>query len=109
MLINESGEYELTEYAPLKDVAGGDKNVRAFTFNRLSKSYAVIWHTAGEGELFIPMSADEYEYEDELGGEKPEKEAVEDGSVVHISKRRYISTSLPSEELAARLKGAKIL
>lgn len=109
MLINESGEYELAEYAPLKDVAGGDGNVRAFTFNRLSKSYAVIWHTAGEGELFIPMSADEYEYEDELGGERPEKKAVDGGSVVHISKRRYISTSLPSEELAARLKGAKII
>ena len=109
MLINENGEYELSEYALLCEAAGGDKNVRAFTFERLGKSYAVIWHTACEGELFIPMNSDEYEYEDELGGEKLEKKACEGGSTVHISKRRYISTSLPIDLLKARLIEAKIL
>ena len=109
MLINENGEYELCEYAQLKEVADGDTNVRAFTFSRLGKSYAVIWHTSGEGELFVPISAEEFDYEDELGSASLEKKAADDGSVISISKRRYIKSELPMDELRARLKGAKIL
>ena len=109
MLINESGEYELSEYEKLETAAGGDANVRAFTFNRLGKSYAVIWHTTGEGNLRLPLSADAFKYEDELGGEVINATERDGGAVIPVSKRRYISTELSLDALKSALEKSKLI
>lgn len=109
MLINESGEYELCEYTQLHSAAGGDKNVRAFTLERLGKSYAVIWHTTGEGRLWLPLSAEDVKYEDELGGDAIVPETRDGGIIIPISKRRYISTTISPENLKSALEKAHIM
>ena len=109
MLINEKGEYELCEYTQLKSFANGDENARAFTFTRCGKSYAVIWHTRGEGELLLPLSSDEFTYEDELGKDIIASKNENGGSVIPISKRRYISCEMSVSELEAALTKARLV
>ena len=109
LLINEDGKYELCEYKKLDTTAGGDANVRAFTFERLGKSYAVIWHTTGEGELMLPLANSDFKYEDELGGELIEAKVCGDGSLIPLSKRRYISTELSADALKSALESAKLV
>ncbi len=67
LLINEAGEYELTEYRHLREAAGGTPAVRAFTFTRKGKGCAAIWHSTGSGRLSIPLASDKFVYENELG------------------------------------------
>ena len=109
MLIDEHGEYELCEYAQLHTLADGDENARAFTFVRGERSYAVIWHTKGEGELWLPLSKGEFVYEDELGGEIIPPMCSEGGCVIPIAKRRYISCDMPISKLEAALTKAKLI
>ena len=109
LLINEAGEYEICEYKKLEETAGGDTSVRAFTFSRLDKSYAVIWHTAGEGDLWLPIAPSDYKYEGELGGEVITAKAKDGGSIIPISKRRYISTELSIDALKSALSSAKLV
>ena len=109
LLINEQGEYELCEYKKLDTAAGGDTNVRAFTFKRLGKSYAVIWHTTGDGKLYLPLAPDAFKYEDELGGEIIAANDIDGGSVIPLSKRRYISTELSMDALVVALSAAKLI
>ena len=109
MLINEKSAYELREYEQLKEVANGNGDVRAFTFEREKKSYAVIWHTNGAGELFIPLDCSKFDYFNELNEAAMTKNEVTDGCVIPLSKRRYISTDLSLDELKAALVSAKVL
>ena len=109
LLVNEQGEYELCEYKKLGSAAGVDTNVRAFTFKRLGKSYAVIWHTTGDGKLCLPLAPDAFKYEDELGGEIITANAIDGGAVIPLSKRRYISTELSMDALVAALSAAKLI
>ena len=46
LLINEDRDYELVPYA---QITTADETLRAFAFERNSRSYIVYWHTQGEG------------------------------------------------------------
>ncbi len=109
LLINESGEYELVPYKHFTEAAGGDENVRAFTFTRGGKACAVIWHTTGAGKLLLPLSADKYIYETEIG--KGDMTVTADGgsSIIDLDRRRYIIADCTENELAAALKSAKLI
>ena len=66
MLINENGEYELTEYFQIEMP---DDEVTAFSFERNGRSYVVCWHNKGKGTLTLNLGCDAV-HEKELGGKK---------------------------------------
>ncbi len=106
LLIDENGEYELAEYNRVEGAANGNENITAYTLTRNGKSYAVIWHTKGEGELTLPLDADSLYYEAELGGEK--LTLVKDGSntKLTVSDRAYLCASVTEDELISAIKNA---
>ncbi len=109
LLINESGEYELVPYKHLPEAAGGDENVRAFTFTRVGKACAVIWHTTGAGKLLLPLSADKYIYETEIGKKDMTVTADGENSIIALDRRRYIIADCTEAELVAALKDSKLI
>ncbi len=106
LLIDENGEYELAEYNRVEGAANGNQDITAYTLTRNGKSYAVIWHTKGQGELTLPLNADTLTYEAELGGEK--LALVSDGSStkLSVSDRAYLSTDIGEAELTEAIKNA---
>ena len=104
LLINEKGEYELAEYNRVEGAANGNEDLTAYTMTRNGKTYAVIWHTKGQGELTLPLDADKLTYEAELGGEK--LPLIKDGAKTKlaVSDRAYLSTDISEAELAEIIK-----
>ena len=47
LLVNEKNELELVPYDQIKNLANGNREVRAFTFRRNNESYVVYWHISG--------------------------------------------------------------
>lgn len=106
-LINEEKEYELVPYTEIKDAAGKDERVRTFVFGRKNRSYAVCWHKTDSGKLCIPLSPDELEYEEELGGSKLLIEKSNDSSIIELKVRRYLSTNSPMDKFVDALINSK--
>jgi hypothetical protein len=106
LLINEEGEYELAEYNRVEGAANGNEDITAYTLTRKGKSYAVIWHTKGQGELTLPLDSDTLTYEAELGGEK--LPLIKDGNStkLSVSDRAYLSTNAGVEELITAIKNS---
>ncbi len=106
LLVNENGEYEITEYHRIDGAAGGDARVTAYMFERSGENYVVCWHTTGEGTLRLPLSAKKFAYRDEFG-EVPLTCEEEDGlSLLPLSGRRYFSSALSAEETEALFRSA---
>lgn len=99
LLINEKGEYELTPYYQVKEVAGGDPSVTAFVFSRAGKSYAVIWHNRGDGKLWLSLGGAAFTYTDGIGGNAIEVERDGDAIVLPIAGKRYLATELSMDAL----------
>jgi len=108
LLVGENGEYELVPYRRVA-AAGGDEQVAAFVFSRNGCSWAVCWHTIGEGRLYLPLKAEQLTYRDELGAEAFALETVENSVILPLSKRRYIQTSVTLEALTYALKHATLV
>ncbi|MFA7636989.1 MAG: hypothetical protein WCX81_04425 [Monoglobales bacterium] len=109
LLINEKGEYELAEYKQMKKAAGGNQNIRAFLFERLGKTYVVLWHLTGEATLRLPICKDKILYEDELGGEKLSIKKDGKKSILSIGKKRYLSTELSKDEVKKAFENAQVI
>ncbi|HHU26349.1 MAG TPA: hypothetical protein GXZ56_07000 [Bacteroidales bacterium] len=56
LLINEQGEYELVEYEHILTAAAGNRELRAFLFNRGGDWYLRYWHIEGDKKLQLPIS-----------------------------------------------------
>lgn len=97
LLINEAKEYELVPYT---QITTADEKIRAFGFERGSRSYVVYWHTHGEGSLKLPIPVD---VQDEL------YDPAVATDVLPISYRRYASAEMPLEELCAIFASAMLL
>lgn len=108
LLINEQGEYELQPYNEVKNAAGGNAEVRAYTFERCGKSYAVIWHATGKGVLELADACADLLYEEELGGEKIALKSCEGSIELPIEGRRYLSCGKSVEELNKMLENARL-
>ena len=107
LLINEVGEYELLPYQKIP-AAGGDGRLSAFVFTRKGESYAVYWHTTGQGQLLLP-GAKGVSCHDEIGASPITPKLQPQGLVYPLSHRRYLKTSASPEVLANILACAKIL
>lgn len=106
LLLNGEGGYELTPYDKVAGAAGGDRRVSAFIFGRHGEAWAVLWHTEGEGDLFLPADPAALSYRAEADGEELPVTAAEGGAVIALAGRRYLKTALSREELAAALEKA---
>jgi len=105
LLINEQGDYELVPYAQTQT---GDDKIRAFTFRRGSRNYAVIWHTEGSAALRLPNAPGDLIYEKELGGERLAVRMKEGSAELTIAGRSYLSTNERMETLETALKLAEL-
>ncbi len=107
LLINESGGFELRPYRQLTGFAGGDRDLRAFVFERNNKTWVSYWHCRGEAELVLPVSPDNIQLFEGLGKEVP-IQAKGENVVVPVGKRRYMAFSLTVEKVAGALTNAEV-
>ena len=68
LLVNEKKEFELVPYDQIEGVAGGSPAIRAFLFQRASKTFVVFWHTSGSAGIEVPLPAANARLLEELGG-----------------------------------------
>jgi len=103
LLINESEEYELVPYYEVKCAA---ENVYAFTFERNGSSCAVIWNNVADSSLEISIQG-EFTFTNEIGGESIAVETNENGVILPISSKRYITCNMPMDGFRAAIADAK--
>ena len=106
LLINEEGKYELVPYCQVKDVCESDSQIYAFVFERLGKSYALLWHNTGSARVQIPLS--DAKYERELGKEILPVEKTDGAITVEISDSAYLSANISLDELKEKLKNMRL-
>jgi len=112
LLINENKEYELVPYDEITGAAGGDKNVRAFVFERKGESYVVYWHASGSGNIELRLDKKDVVLMQELGEEIAisinSANSAGDGTVIlSIDNRRYLKSRLPKAKLTEAFENAK--
>lgn len=93
-------DYEVLPYYRIFNAAGGDKRLSAFVFEYDDLTYVVCWHTLGEGELVLPVGAENIKYLDEVCGNAVELEQRGDETVISVGRRRYIAASLSKERIS---------
>ena len=103
LLLNESGELELTPWEWLPTAAGGDSRITAFLFERKGKQCAAIWHNTGSGSLNLQLPEDTV-YTEQLGAEPV---PFEKGSLP-VDRKRYLITSLDRQALVTALANASL-
>lgn len=87
LLINEQGEFELV---PCTRVSPEDAVVIVYRFSRRGSDYLYYWHREGEGTLRLPLTRDQFELTDRLGGEPLPVEEDENGCLLPAGNRRYV-------------------
>ncbi len=111
LLLDEQGHFELAPYDQVINVAGGSREVIAFTFERKQAAYAVYWHISADKRLELPLKADDVEVLEGMGSAlagavDPRREAI----AVPVGQRRYLKTSLSKRDaLIAAFAKARIL
>ncbi len=109
LLINENGDYELVPYDQIIGVAGGSKEILAFTFERNGKSYVVYWHATSSGNLKLSLVAQNVTIQKELGGDLVSFLTEEDGITIPVDKRFYLESDLPKEKLIDAFVNATLI
>ncbi len=108
LLINESGEYELSEYKKIKLSERCEEDVTAYAFERNSKVYVVLWHKKGNGNLSVALS-DKISYTKELGGEQISIKVIDGKAVLPVSGRCYFTAEASGEEIIKAFETSEIL
>lgn len=110
LLINEQNQFELVPYDQVTDVAGGDKEVRAFAFQRKGDWYVVYWHISGNKKLELPFKSSDITLCEKLGKEEVISSGTNNKIIVPVSNRHYIKANkLTKEQLLEALKNARIV
>lgn len=103
LLINESGELELTPWEEVHSELDGNGTVSLFVFERAGKSCAVCWHNNGSGILKIPGISGIVSYVDRLGGNEISLALDADCLMLPVDGKRYLITDLSIDELKSAL------
>ncbi|MCK5684187.1 hypothetical protein KAJ27_08695 [bacterium] len=111
LMVDEQQEFELLPYVQIKNVAGGSKEVRAFTFEREDGLYVVYWHTTGnKKQLELPVSKDDILLLEELGHQVQINSGSDGTVLLPVGNRRYIKTNkLSKGELVTSFQDARII
>lgn len=99
LLMNEQDSLELLPYEQLNDVAGGNKEVRAFLFRRNREYYVTYWHISGEKKMELPINSMNATLYRDLGHEESiafshKKDAI----TIPVDDRRYLKVSSLSKK-----------
>ena len=105
LLIDARGEYALVPYWRIN----APEQVSAFRFAYEDAQWVVYWHETGEGRLWLPLQPETLQCFDALNAPPLPVAAMENGTVLPVSGRRYIKTKLPAAVLQAALANAKLL
>ena len=103
LLINESGELELTPWEEVHSELDGNGTVSLFVFERAGKSCAVCWHNNGSGILKVPNISEAVSYVDRLGGNEISLARDADCLMLPVDGKRYLITDLSIDELKSAL------
>ena len=110
LLIDEQGEFELVPYDQITDVAGGDRAIRAFCFERKGEAYIVYWHISDDKKLELPLASSSITLYEELGEEREIGNSTSNRIIIPASHRRYIkSNKLTKDQLSQAFKNARII
>lgn len=110
LLLNENGDYELIPYNQILDVAGGNRNVRAFSFTRDGESYIVYWHISGDKKLELQLSSSSIELYDKIGKKIKVTTSKNNKAVIPVGSMRYVKAKkLSVEQLSKAFKDSIVL
>lgn len=90
LLLNEHNEFELQPYQQIEEVAKGNRDVRAFVFERKGDAYVVYWHTSGSGQMKLALNATHIQLLEELSEAATIVSAEKGSVVIPVSNRRYL-------------------
>ena len=108
LLVNENGEYELTEYFPIVLSDELKESVTAYTFDRLGKTYVVLWHTIGRADISIPLNCN-FNYTDRLdSAQLPVRRDENNNIILSVAGRRYFTADAPKDILIKAFKNARV-
>ena len=107
LLINEEGDFELVPYRQLTDTGNDNPDLRAFIFSRNSRTWVVYWHCRADGNLVLPVSADQVKLYETLGDELA-VDGHQTECSVPLGNRRYLSFSLSADKVMDLFEKAKV-
>ena len=105
LLVNEQKEYELVPYNEIFNI---DAPVSAFSFTRGGENYIVYWHRTGNGEIVLPLNAEDLTVVDQLWEAPLALKSADGGVVLPAGQRRYVRSKLPVEKLVEAFQNAKV-
>ncbi len=93
------------------NVAGGGKEVLAFTFEHNHDPYVVYWHISGDKELELPVKPAALTLMSSIGSELPAQPGADGNStILPVGNRRYVKAHQASkDELITAFKNARIV
>ena len=103
LLINESGNLELTSWEEVRSESYVNGAVSLFVFERAGNSYAVCWHNRGSGILKIPYITGKLSCVETLGGNEISLLFDGDYLTVPVDGKRYLISELPIDRLKLAL------
>lgn len=107
LLIDERGDYELIPVTRQRGCACGDERLRVFTFERSGHAWVVFWHANGAGYADVPLEADTWLYEGDLGTCVPASRAG--GTIrVPVDRMRYLEADCSADVLLDALRRAML-
>ncbi len=109
LLMDRDGNFILTPYKQIENVARKNAAGRAFIFEREGNFWVAYWHTFGEGQLHLPLPAKRMSLMRELGNPIAVKGSGNE-SKLPIGERRYlVFNQLTSQEVVSAFQKAKII
>ncbi|MDR2916865.1 MAG: hypothetical protein LBV74_18885 [Tannerella sp.] len=110
LLINEQNQFELLPYDQVHDIAGGNKEIRAFIFQRQNEYYVLYWHTSGNKRLELSLNPSDITLYEKFGQKETISPGTNNKTIIPAGNRRYIkANNLTKEQLLEALKNAQII
>jgi hypothetical protein len=111
LLINEYNEFELLPYDQIKDVAQGNREIRAFIFERDGSPYVVYWHISADKKLRLPLNPKNVVLFENLDKEiQLSDEQISNELLLPVGKRRYVKANgITKKQLVEAFRQAEII
>jgi hypothetical protein len=109
LLVDQRGEFVLTPWTQIENVAGKDAPARAFIFEHQGTTWVAYWHTSGQAALELSLGSKQMTLMRELG--KPMAVHGNNKNVrLPLGERRYVEFyKLTRQEVIAAFQNAKII
>lgn len=107
LLVNEAGEYELSEYRKITLQKEADEDISAFLIDRKTGPCVVLWHKTGEGKLMVPVKGNVC-YKNDLCENAIGVEKDGENVILPVSGRRYFTSDMSRDELIRAFENARL-